>query len=91
MKKFISLSLLGLSLNLMAIQFITEAQVAETLNADNVIEVSKYAFQTIIKGTDCEAKSFSKSARAYVVKNGYQASLYLTSEGLEDLTKCADL
>jgi hypothetical protein len=80
------------SLNASAIEFITEAQVAQRLGAQKVIEISKYSIETLIApGSQCDSAFPSKSARAYVVKHGHQASLYLTVSGLSELSRCRDL
>lgn len=80
------------SLNASAIEFITEEQVAQRLGAQKVIEVSKYSVETLITpGSECDSAFPSKSARAYVVKRGQKAALYLTVSGLNELSRCRDL
>ena len=86
------MAVIAFTTSLMAIEFITEAQVAETLGADKVIEVSKYAVQSLIPGgSECARGFSSKSARAYVVKKGKQSYLYLTESGLKQLGVCSEL
>jgi hypothetical protein len=92
MKRLVLLAIFAVSVNSMAIEFITEAQVGEKLGAQKVIEVSKYAVAPLIKeGSDCEVASRSKSARAYVVKKGNKAFLYVTESGLKGLNACVEL
>lgn len=80
------------SLNGMAIEFITEAQVATAIGAQKVIEVNKYNVKTLLQqGTPCESDTYSKSARAYVVKKGDKVQLYVTPSGLSGLKACIDL
>ena len=92
--KFFLVALFGtvFSMNTMAIDFITEAQVGEKLGAQKVIEISKYSVESLLEdGSEC-AKSFpSRSARAYVVKKGNNAYLYLTESGLNQLSECKKL
>ena len=91
MKKLLVSVLALASMSAFAIAFITEAQVGEKLEAQKVIEVSKSSVGLLIKGTDCEDISASRSARAYVVKKDNNAALYLTEEGLDQLTFCKKL
>jgi hypothetical protein len=80
------------SVNLFAIEFITEEEVAQELGASKVIEVSKYSVRALIPaGSQCDQDFLSRSARAYVVKKGHDASLYLTPSGLRGLNSCAAL
>ena len=92
MKKLLVLSIAAFSITTMAIEFITEAQVGERLGAQKVIAVSKYSVETLMdSGSKCEQAFASRSARAYVVKKGNDAFLYLTEEGLKDLSLCKEL
>ena len=92
MSKVFLVLLLGLSANALAIEFITEAEVGEKLGAQKVIEVSKYAVESLLEeGSECAIASRSRSARAYVVKKGDNAFLYLTQSGLRQLSLCTDL
>lgn len=80
------------SVNVMAIEFITEAQVAQQLGAQKVIEVSKYNVKALIPaGSQCDEDFLSRSARAYVVKRDNRSALYLTPSGLAGLNYCAEL
>jgi hypothetical protein len=81
------------SLNASAIVFITEDQVQETLQAEKVIEIGKYEIQAklVEKGTECERSTFSKSARAYVVKKEGKAHIVVTPSDLEGLQYCGEL
>lgn len=80
------------SFNASAIEFITENQVADTLGADKVIEVSKYAVASLLLGNEaCDQASASKSARAYIVKIEKKAHIVITKSGLSDLTICGEL
>lgn len=80
------------SFNVMAIEFITEDEVAKELGANKVIEVSKYSVRALIPaGIQCDRDFLSRGARAYVVKKGQDASLYLTPSGLRGLNVCASL
>lgn len=91
MRKLVLLSIAAFSLNGMAIELITEAQVGQSLAAQKVIEVSKHAVETLVEGTVCAQDFASRSARAYVVKQGNEASLYLTPSGLTGLNVCRKL
>jgi hypothetical protein len=54
--------------------------------------VSKYKVSALIQeGSKCQMDSRSRSARAYVVKKGYDAFLYLTPSGIRGLSLCAEL
>jgi hypothetical protein len=76
----------------MAIEFITEDQVAQKLGVQKVIEVTKYAFEPLIgRDSPCAEAFSSRSARAYVVKKDRTAYLYLTPSGLTGLTSCKEL
>lgn len=92
MKSILFAVVAAFSINAMAIEFITEEQVANTIGATKAIEVSKYAVQSLISaGSNCASAFASRSARAYVVKLGNQAYLYLTESGLKDLQVCTKL
>lgn len=96
MSKFIAVLAVVFSISGMAIEFITEDQVAKQLGAEKVIEVSKYKIESLIPtGSACDKDFSSRSARAYVVKikqnNQSKSALYLTRSGLADLNSCTDL
>lgn len=92
MNKLFILAFTVISINSMAIEFITEAQVGEILEASKVIEISKYSVETLLDSPNkCALDFSSRSARTYVVKKGNDAFLYLTKEGLQDLTLCRKL
>lgn len=76
----------------MALDRITEEDVASQLEADKVISVSKYQVEPLIAaGSVCAQYFPSRSAQAYVVKKGNNAYLYLTSSSLQDLVACKKL
>ena len=92
MKKLLIMLIAAFSVTTMAIEFITEAKVGERLEAHKVIEVSKYSVESLIEnGSECAQAFSSRSARAYVVKKGNNAFLYLTKSGLKDLAICKKL
>ncbi len=80
------------SVNTLALSFITADDVKAALSADFVIEVDANAVTPLFVGNAaCEERAQSKSANAFVVENAYETALYVTSEGIEDLKKCAVL
>jgi hypothetical protein len=93
MKYFLMLATVLMASNASAIEFITEEQVQETLEADKVIEISKGSvYDTLIlKGNPCHSMLLSKSARTYVVKKGDVTSIYATTSGLASLKVCGEL
>jgi len=92
MTRFLVSSVLTfISVNAFALSFITEEDVQETLNAQKVIEVSKYAFEDFIESPACERAYSSKSGRAYVVKLEKKTSLFMTENNLKGLRECAEL
>lgn len=93
MKTLFALSALLLSSQAFAIAFITEAQVQSALHADKVIEISKYVAGDKLteRGSDCQRMTENRSARAYVVKKGYESILFVTTENLDDLKECGKL
>ncbi|RZA08684.1 MAG: hypothetical protein EOP11_04115 [Proteobacteria bacterium] len=91
-KLFLAASILIIPAQAMAIEFITEDQVAQTLEAQKVIEISKYSVESLLEeGSDCASVFNSKSARAYVVKKDGNASIYITASGLKSLIACKSL
>lgn len=91
MKKLLIIGLGLISVNLLAIDFITEAEVQRSLGADKVIEVNKYAVEPLLQGNICRDAFLSRSGRAYVVKKGDESTLVLTRSGLRGLTECVKL
>lgn len=93
MKSIIVLVTVLLASNASAIEFITEAEVLNTLGADKVIEISKYTAQDklVQKDSDCEQALNSRSGRAYVIKKGNKAILAVTPSGLKGLLECGEL
>lgn len=82
-----------LPLNALAIEFITEQQVQDTLGAEKVIEISKATAEKLLVGerTLCHGIIQSRSSRAYIVRNGTAVKLVLTPSGLGQLSDCGDL
>lgn len=93
MKHFIISAITLASFNASAISFITEEQVQQALGADKVIEISKYTVQDklVAQNSECQQATYSRSARAYVVKKDHQALLYVTISDLRDLQLCGEL
>jgi hypothetical protein len=81
------------SINASAIEFFTEEEVKESLKADNVIEISKYAAlkRGLIDNPDCKGNAMSKSARAYLVAKDRKVFVYLTPSSINDLRNCGEL
>lgn len=91
MKLSLAFVVAALSVNAMAIEFITENQVAEKLKAEKVIEVSKYAVEPLLEKTKCAESFLSRSAHAYIVKRDRKAELVVTPSGLDGLMICQEL
>ena len=91
MKITLAFVVAALSVNAMAIEFITEDQVAAKLGAEKVIGISKYSVETLIEKTRCAESFLSRSARVYIVKRDKKVELVLTPSGLEGLMVCQEL
>lgn len=76
-----------------AISFITEKEVAAVLGAEKVIEISKYSVAEKLKNdnSDCYQSTFSRSARAYVVRQNSKTLLFVTTSSLADLQECGSI
>lgn len=93
MKTLIVTLMAAASLNAAAITFMSEQQVQAALGAQNVIEISKYTVSAKLAelGSPCSAAVQSRSARAYVVKKGYKAFVYVTTGDLSNLQLCGGI
>lgn len=88
---FIALTLV--SVNAFAIEFISEEQVQDTINADKVIEIGRGPAEKLIEegNEKCASALLSRSARAYAVKKGNESFVYVTASGLRSLQNCGSL
>ncbi len=91
MKALFTLLSLSLSVSAFAIPGLSEGDVQKELGADKVIQISKYAVESILETEECQQLTWSRSASAFVVKKGYSASIYITPSNLSGLTECAKL
>lgn len=93
MKAYLVSLIVLTSLNSFAISFITEDDVQQGLEAQKVIEISKYsvADKLVKENSDCYEATMSKSARAYVVKKDNKSFIYVTAENLEDIQLCGEI
>lgn len=92
MKTLITMTLVLFSVSAFALSFVTVDDVKAALNADVVIEVDVDAIAPLVVGNAvCEEKAEQKPSRAYVVENSVETALYVTSEDVDDLSKCVVL